>query len=506
MPRSDSSSCFSGFKSGYGMVKPPRRERPQQLACDRCRGQKLRCIRTQNPNDPCERCQKAGATCIIDSSVRMGRPRRTDKEQRESTGNSHNPPQHTNIRSPALPTTSSQPASSRGFTPNGDTWSGHDLDDAVDPLLRGVTVQYLEAFDFALSGEGTLEDQNSLDIPPDHYLNSALDLSLDPPISALTRDEGAAIESATTANGPGRHRPMRQETMQELSDLNMQVYQQLGIVGPMASKYTNIHPGLGLTALATPPDGSHTLSDAVVFMMHGLQTYHRLLVEILGSGPGPNHSAIYDAHEHPKPSTVSASLLLSPAEGIDAEDSTDRRRMSEATGQPPRKKIRSSSNGTELTVLHDSDSSHSALLDMPSSLLVLSCHTNLMHLSRDAFAAIRAALLATHRQITLFTISLLHIDEVSIPPDPDLQIIVLTQAVLRLIDRIGRLLGCQDDCEVDSGGERYEAKPCSIVIAPQLVDLVLKGEAGGEGLTGRVGIEALREEIRRLHEIVYQPA
>ena len=469
----------------------------QQLACDRCRGQKLRCVRSTNPRAPCGRCQKAGATCIIDSRVRMGRPRRTDKVQPgESSDSSRNPSQP--ARSPPLPTTSSQTTTSVDFTPNSDAWLVHDLDDtSIDPTLRGVTVQYLDSFDFALPGEATLED-DSVGIPTEHYLNPTLDLSSGQSIPALTEDEGAAIDTTEPLNDYSRFPPIRQETIQELSDLNMQLSRQLGAVKSTAKKYTNVHPGLGLTALATPPDENRTLCDAVVFMMHGLQTYHRLLVEILGS-TGPTHSVMYDSHDNPKSSTVSTSLL-SPIEGIDSEDS--RGRMSEATGRLPRNRLRSDSSA-EFTVLHDS--SHSANLDMPTSLLLLSCHTNLNYLCRDAVAAIRVALLTTHRQINLFTISFLNIVDLSIPSDPDLQIIVLIQAVIRMIDRIGRLLGYPDDCEVDSGGERCESNARSSAIPQRLLDLLLRSEACGEGPADRVGTKALREEVRGLHELVYKP-
>jgi hypothetical protein len=419
----------------------------------------------------------------------MGRPRRTDKDQPgENCGSPRDP-----TRSPPLPTTTSV-----DFNPNSYAWSVHDLDDTpIDPTLGRVTVQYLDSFDFALPGEATLED-DSVGIPTEHYLNPTLDLSSGQSIPALTEDEGAAIDTTEPLNDYNRFPPIRQETMQELSDLNMQLSRQLGAVGSTANKYTNIHPGLGLTALATLPDENRTLCDAVDFMMHGLQTYHRLLVEILGS-TGPTHSAMYDSHDNPKSSIVTTSLL-SPMEGVESEGSGGR--MSEATGRPPRKKLRSDSSA-EFTVLHDS--SHSANLDMPASLLLLSCHTNLICLCRDAFAAIRAALLTTHRQITLFTISFLNIDDLSMPPDPDLQIIVLIQAVIRMIDRIGRLLGCPDDCEVDSGGEKCESNAHSSAIPRRLLDLVLGGEACGEGPADRVGPKALREEIRRLHELVYKP-
>lgn len=50
------------------------RKRPtQRLACDRCHGQKLRCIRGTNPNDSCQRCIKARETCQSSPPLRLGR-------------------------------------------------------------------------------------------------------------------------------------------------------------------------------------------------------------------------------------------------------------------------------------------------------------------------------------------------------------------------------------------------------------------------------------------------
>lgn len=504
MSRSDRSSCFSGFEPASRIVKPPRREKPQQLACDRCRGQKLRCIRSPNPKAPCERCRKADATCVIDSSVRMGRPRRTDKDQPgegESSGSPRNPSQ-SKPRSPPLPAASSQMTTSIGITPGSDSWLLHDLDNTpIDPTLRSVTAQYLDSFDFTLPEEATLEDDSmGIHVPTEHYpnANSTLDMPPGQPGTTHNEDEGAAIDITEPLNDYGRFPPLRQETMQELSDLNMQVSRRLGAVGSAANKHSNSHAGLGTKALATLPDENRTLGDTVVFMMHGLQTYHRLLVEILGSAR-PTNSAMYDSHDNSKSSTVPTSIM-NLIEVVDSEDARGRR--SETTGQAPRKRLRSDSSA-DFIALHDPP--HGPIdLDMPTSLLLLSCHTNLIYLCRDAFASIRAALRTTHHQIFLFTISFLDIDDhLSLPPDPDLQIIVLIQAVIRMTDRIGRLLGYEDDCEVDSGGERRGSNARSGAIPRRLLDLVLRSEACGEGPV--VGTEALREEIRGLHKLVYRP-
>ena len=493
MSRLDSSSCFSGCKSG-SLVENPRKEKSQQLACDRCRGQKLRCIRSSNSKTPCERCQKAGATCIIDTGVRMGRPRRADKEQpRENSGSAHHPSQTT--RSSPPPEAESQTRTAVDFAMDTDAWLVHDLDDTpVDPTLQSVTVQYLDPFDFALPGEGTLDDE-SVNLPTEHFLIPNMDLSADHSIPARTEYEQAAIGFTEPLNGRSRYSPMRQEIMQELSDLNMQLSRQLGAATSTGTGFTNNDSALGLTALATPPEESRTLCDTVVFMMQSLQTYHRLLVDIVR----PNHSATFGSHDNRKFSTVTSSCL-SPVEELDIDDS--RSRISETTGRSPLKRRRTDSS-VDFSVAHEP--SHSTSVDMPTSLLLLSCHTNLLHLCRNTFAAIRAGLFATRRQINLFTISFLNIMDVSLPPDPDLQIIVLIQAVVRMVDKIGRLLGYPNECEAGSSGNRCESDTRSSVIPRHLLELMLKSEGCGNGSADRAGTKALKEEIRGLHELVYKP-
>ena len=66
----------------------------KRAACDRCRGQKLRCIREdQNSNSPqatCIRCFKAGATCSYDTGKRVGRSTACKSSApQERRGNGH---------------------------------------------------------------------------------------------------------------------------------------------------------------------------------------------------------------------------------------------------------------------------------------------------------------------------------------------------------------------------------------------------------------------------------
>ena len=142
-------------------------------------------------------------------------------------------------------------------------------------------------------------------------------------------------------------------------------------------------------------------------------------------------------------------------------------------------------------------------LDMPTSLLIISCYINLIHLCRDVFAAIRSALPGPCHQTTLFTLSGFQISGVPIHQDSDLQIIVLSQVVVRLVDRIGLSLGHPYNTTTEAS-KRDEAKLYSKTILPQLLDFVLRQEGVVRQPSCEVGIEALREEIRRLNEVVYK--
>ncbi|KAL9115270.1 MAG: hypothetical protein Q9227_001064 [Pyrenula ochraceoflavens] len=62
-----------------------RRERSmQRSACDRCHGQKLRCIRGPLPNGPCQRCIKAREKCQYGPTLRLGRPANNPNSEAKS--------------------------------------------------------------------------------------------------------------------------------------------------------------------------------------------------------------------------------------------------------------------------------------------------------------------------------------------------------------------------------------------------------------------------------------
>ena len=64
--------------NGHSSSTNPKAQPSKRGACDRCRGQKLRCLRDDQGQDgsqaPCVRCFKAGATCSYGIAKRAGRP------------------------------------------------------------------------------------------------------------------------------------------------------------------------------------------------------------------------------------------------------------------------------------------------------------------------------------------------------------------------------------------------------------------------------------------------
>ncbi|KAK0513955.1 hypothetical protein JMJ35_003677 [Cladonia borealis] len=528
MSRSNSPDRLSNFRPASGIVKA--QQRHQQLACDRCRGQKLRCIRTQNPQTSCERCQKAGATCV----TRMGRPQRRDRGLPEATNHTRKAqPRHaSNV--PSLPGTSSSSAS-KDSTANGNTWLGHDLDETVHSNLVGV--QHQESIDFGLHHAPLEDDQmhispsedcfdNTFDfvspqVPRDlsdfgmyEFGNEETGGSLLPsssmsmesiPISPIAAQEPdiEGIPEVTIQDDPP---PMPQESVEKVSNLNLEVRRQLSIVRRMAKQYRNIE-----SSLVESPDKNNSLSCVAAFMIQGLQTYHELLLEVLGSAnqdsckDTTSHTEMYNSQNNRPPlqHTFGPTTKPCPTNLLSLTDVGNADSM-ETIFEPKSKQQKVPRSSTSSKSHHIQDGpSHINFLDMSTSLLIISCYINLIQLCRDVFAAIRSALPGPCHQTTFLTLSGLQISGVPIHQDSDLQIIVLTQVVVRLVDKIGLSLGHPYNTTAEAS-KRDEAKFYSKAILPQLLEFVLRQEGVVRQPSCKVGIEALRAEIRKLNEVVYK--
>ena len=436
---------------------------------------------------------------------------------------------------PALHRTSSRTAS-KDLTANGNTWLGHGIDETLDSDL--MDVQHQESLDFGLHPAPSEDDQlvvspsedcfsNAFElvspqVPRDlpdfsmyEFGNEGTGSSLQPP-SSLSTDavpispivaqkpyiEG--IREVTIQDDPSL---MPQESVEKVSNLNLEVHRQLSIVTRMAKDCRNIEP-----SLIEPPNKNNGLSYIVAFMIQGLQTYHELLLEILGSAKQKprkdttSHTAMFNPQDnHPPPQhTFWQTTKPSPTKLLSLTKRRETHFM-ETIPEPPIKQQKMPRSTTSSKSLSIQDRpSQITFLDMSTSLLIISCYINLIHLCRDVFAAIRSALPSSCHQTNLLTLSGFQISGVPIYQDSDLQIIVVTQAVIRLVDRIGLSLGHPYNTTTETN-QKDEAKPYSKAILPQLLDFVLNQEGVVRQPSYEAGIEALREEIRRLNEVVYKP-
>ncbi|KXH65046.1 hypothetical protein CSAL01_13059 [Colletotrichum salicis] len=430
-------------------------------------------------------------------SGRMGRPQRGDKKRR-GTDNSPKSRAACSQESSAGVRTLSQ-TSHQGSTTDGDVWLDNGSEDAMDAVLAGT--RYLQSLNFGLHDSNALNDDEVREADPEDLLHVNFDFGvprtlsdfgiydsgseatsdlLEQPAELIPTEPRIIIGNNSAAEKPNIRvilpvsSSSSQKAVERLSGLNVEVHQQL-----------TTEP-----SLRNPACQRSQISRAVVSMIQGLQAFHELVSEILGAAnqdsPGPASRASQKNGGSLQNTVTSYNTPHRPS-SISSHKDCDAISLS----------------NTNSEFRHAQDSSPQlAWLDMPTSLLVMSCYSNLIQLCREVFAAIRVVLPVPGHQATLLEFSGFQIGGVAFHEDSDLQIIILTQVVIRLIHRIGPSLGHPGS----STAERGEDSPLSKAIPTQLLDLVMGPEAAdGRPSTSCKGqIEALREEIRDLSKIGFK--
>ncbi|KAL7929278.1 hypothetical protein V8C35DRAFT_199723 [Trichoderma chlorosporum] len=515
MMRANYPDSHSNSKPVSGSIK--NRHAQQQIACDRCRGQKLRCIRTA-AHDTCNRCSKAGATCVTDPTVRMGRrPRRFDKSDKDAASQPH----QKCVPTPPSSYKESSYSAADGSNTDGDIWT------ESDPIDEMVDSAWAESGDFGISG--ATFDGISLQISPlsndcsydgielipahgasnfhdfgmiglehgDHdssiHISGAVHreslASNDPLTEIFDCQDATEIVAQPTSSFP-------QEPFTKVSNLSLQLRQHLAIVGELVKECRNTEP-----SLLDREKKSDAILSAIAFMIQGLETFHHSILDILGQ---QDAKPLADVAQRIPDAYVGRPMVKDGAWQHDGThpliDTIDAREcLSEKSSFDPRK--------MQLDTPPDYDpqdsTSNTTFLDVSSSLLVISCYINLIRFCRAVFVCIRGAMAFGCRQTSLHTVSGLEFSGASIAQDPDLQLVVLIQVVIRLVDNIGLVLGSSHDSaikvEVD-GKTKYYSK----AVSPSLLDFLLKQEGVGDHSCGEGGTQALREEMRKLNEIVYK--
>lgn len=163
----------------------------KRFACDRCRGQKLRCVRENTNYETCIRCLRMNAICITNSPLRMGRPKRTETERRRRstpvadgrtlsarsvTGDDHVPVMEKGIETISkplwMPNTALVPAGRQGISDaNHDDSSTNSTSNTILSSLESSDLSSWQAQ--ASESMGSIRETMGLAVPG----NTALDES-----------------------------------------------------------------------------------------------------------------------------------------------------------------------------------------------------------------------------------------------------------------------------------------------------------------------------------------
>ncbi|KAK0741493.1 hypothetical protein B0T18DRAFT_394079 [Schizothecium vesticola] len=426
------------------------------LSCDRCRGQKLKCVRSlQGPLEACERCQKAGARCLTDQSVRMGRPPKR-RERRETTASSHE--SQATCHAATMGWASQHEASPKGLLTSDSVWFGY-LDDArLDTVHVQHQGQDLQV-DLGLHDAGLDDDPvcGTSASASDDWFDGGGDFdnaSPPPPSTSATSystrpSPFIALDAANiTSSGSEKLQhaprmcgilapapaPAPQDLMERICSLNINLHQQTAIASQIASDYTSTDPSL------LDPQKDMRLSFAVDSMIQGLQTFHALLLQITAD-PSPSPPD----HTQQQQTTTTPSRFIARSCAPSLFWFTGGRKDS-STPEPNTKPPPRTSPG----------------IDLPTSLMLISCHINLIHLCRHVFAGIRAALSHGHHR-TLPALSSCQIGGVAIAQESNLQLMILVQVVARMVNKIGVLLGYPFEGGCGEGGRLWYRLPLASI-------------------------------------------
>lgn len=474
-------------------------KRQHTAACERCRGQKLRCIRTPKG---CERCQKTGAVCIVDPNVRMGRPQRGDtaKERRERQDKVTSPPESGPISQSGLSDTVDWTSET-----NENMWLAYDFDERKDiNQARGQDIHRdQELFDVVLQNNMS-DDQfasTSASVSDDWY-DTGFDqaflqpsststtaysvepspfISIEPP--TLTKETKKRNSQSSDSSKPSS--TSSQSLIERVTSLNLDLHQQSIIAGQIVDEFGNIDPDM-----IDPLHKDNRLSFAVDSMTQGLQNFHSLLLEIINTANGTtfsSESASPHVNRPPIQQQQSPSRFLAP---------------------PSRSCVPSLFCFREGNSSQQQSKNNATGIDLPTSLMIISCHIHLIRLCRHVFAGIRAALSSKDQhQQALLVLSSCQVGGVSISHDSDLKLLILIQVVARLINKIGVLLGypCSPadltNSAVGNLGNTTEDERKKMLL-PQLLRFVLAQEGVAGQSSHGDGMEGLREEIRKLNEVL----
>ncbi|KAF2268648.1 hypothetical protein CC78DRAFT_565157 [Lojkania enalia] len=411
----------------------------RRAACDRCRGQKLRCVYDDTTQSICQRCQRAGVTCYHSASLPMGR-RPTRKRPNSSENHRAMRPQsphHSLPNSPVAPSPSYGHLSSE-IASNISTSRYGDLDPLfpvglINNTSQSCTTSPNKSTDSALGDMTSVTSpvnlaSNVLQSPiPDTFfvgLSSHQILDLDIPLDA---DETMHAENSTVMNAlqPG-HESRRHETLDEL------------FIGEFNDVNTS-NPIDNRDLLPTCPDASPAASSHTpIQQLVSLNFYMQRLIRVSDEGKNwglKNHQPLNSGEEGNSPtgSRLIDEFLRSIQTLLDIVQ----------LFQPKQLKYCSSCDGRYQDFESAGNHSDHYWPNTETILSIISCYVQLLRLCTDFFYYVSMMMKtgSISNCVNLSYLSILPAHGLPFRATADLQVSILTYTVIRMLHSLERVLG-----------------------------------------------------------------
>ncbi|KFX98754.1 hypothetical protein V495_06910 [Pseudogymnoascus sp. VKM F-4514 (FW-929)] len=530
-------------------------DQSRRFACDRCRGQKLRCERTQRHADDmvaCKRCVRARAECNTSMSVRMGRPSHSEKKGRTSPRQSRRSSgpastasfQSTGLARESVPRPPEQPAasvsewdgSSSEFVNVGQDSSGAlDFQDTIDIQHQNSiqqqwqnTSSYPElshsTFPINTAGNGsttTYQDGDGIQIASTPSLNgldfdhlfgtntsvasgrhSTLNSGIPHTRTNNSNEEDSpngplqSEDSMDFAIDPRLPAEAKEECLQKLSNLSADLLQDLKRIGasnPIDSAFAT--PSATTFSSAHPPPVSgHALN--VGRMLEHSERFLDILQHVGGS-PSNDHV--------PAPSPALSNVRYFDLGHGDSDlgfGSASTTTLSQLLGDGIASPyISSPASNTSLTGTSNGPKPSGGLIrpDIPTMLAVLTCYTCLIRIYNSVFSYIHRSMTESPstRHKLLPPLPGLHLCGFKLEQHQNLQLEILARVSLHMLNRLEKVLDDIGRSCVNSGllEESMAANLLNMIIK-QSIDMNVGGQKSAGG-----SLKDITQSIRELLDL-----
>ncbi|KAH6683998.1 hypothetical protein B0J14DRAFT_555004 [Halenospora varia] len=490
-------------------------EQSRRFACDRCRGQKLRCERTQADTGTCKRCMRARVECVASpSSVRPPNDKRVPEKRRRSRGGGSS---QASLMVANVGTTDQSP------TPSYPSMVTLDFNaDAGEYMQTGADSS--TALDFRTSQDGrpeALVDQwrnisavpalSTTSFPPERTNNGTSmarygvhngnDLTIGPGTNVFDFDAFFTHQDSSGSSGlteamtsddsmdfvPNSFelapRAANEECLQNLSDLSANLLQDLKRIRADDVRYSS----------ETPQSQAGNERHNVGRMLEHSEKFLEILKHIGESAPAEI--------DMPDPSPAASSVRYYDLNGDDAHQTfgtTSRTTLSQLLGDGMASPPENQPSSSVRPLLNTKVNTGLIKPDIPTILAVLTCYTCLLRIYDAVFSHIHKSLArdpASQRKL-LPPLPGLHLCGFKLEHHHNLQLEILARVSLHMLGRFEKVLDeIRRSCISSNALEESMA-------ANLLTTIINQGLDTGEGGQSSEGLlKDITKSIRQLLDI-----